>query len=225
MKRVSFFAVLMLITSAVFAQNLQIHYDFREERQYYTTTLEMFKPDEYGATFFFVDMDYDYRHDGFKSASLSYLEIARYVSIPVGNLSVTLQYNDGIIGTPVGGFPLGPVWLGGVSYPVNLGFITLNTDLLYRHSYSSDAPDAQLTFVWTKTLLEDKITFTGFMDIWSQDKMDEDGKEMVLLTEPQIWTHITDHLSFGSEIEISKNFLPGEDDVKIFPTVAMKWNF
>lgn len=225
MKRVAFFTVLMLVTGATFAQNFQLHYDFREERQYFTSTLEMFKPDKYGATYWFVDVDYDYRHDGYKSASLSYLEIARYINLPLGNLSATVQYNDGLIGTPVGRIPLGPVWLGGVSYPINLGFITLNTDLLYRMKYNSDAPDAQITFVWTKTTLEGKITIDGFMDIWSEDKADGSGKQMVLLTEPQIWTNVTDHLAFGSEVEISKNFYGGTSNVKIFPTIAMKWNF
>ena len=38
------------------AQNIQVQYD--TERDCVTSTLEMFRPDAFGSTFFFVDMDY-----------------------------------------------------------------------------------------------------------------------------------------------------------------------
>src|SRR6056297_2070388 len=180
-------AVIFILPMILVAQNLQLHYDFGEDRDYFTSTIEMFKPDEYGATFFFFDMDYNYQH-GEKSASLAYLEIARYISLPFDKFSATVQYNDGV--APWG--PLGPVWLGGLSYPIDLGFITLNTDVLLRKYRGSDAPDAQLTIVWNKKLLNDKLTFMGFFDLWSQDNA-KDEKEPVLLTEPQLWYGLGDH--------------------------------
>ena len=45
--------------SIVSAQNLQIHYDLSQDRSYFTSTLEMYRPDERGATFWFVDFDYN----------------------------------------------------------------------------------------------------------------------------------------------------------------------
>jgi hypothetical protein len=64
----------LLFATILFAQNLQLHYDYKNERKYVTSTIEMFKPDEYGATFFFVDMDYNNKGD--KNISLAYWEIA-----------------------------------------------------------------------------------------------------------------------------------------------------
>jgi hypothetical protein len=200
------------------AQNVQLHYDLGEGREYFTSTIEMFKPDEYGATFFFFDLDYNY-WDGSKSASLAYFEIARYIALPIDKLSATIQYNDGT----VAGFPLGPIWLGGVSYPIDLGFITLSTDVLFRTARGSDMPDGQLTFVWFKGFMDNKINFTGFFDIWSQDKMGEDGKEMVILTEPQLWYNLGKHLAVGGEVEFSKNFI--SEDFEVKPTLGFKWNF
>ena len=44
----------ILLVGLLSAQtNIQLHYDI--EREYNTTTLEMFKVDEYGSTFWFVD--------------------------------------------------------------------------------------------------------------------------------------------------------------------------
>ncbi len=218
---------LLLILSVIcswqvlFAQNFQFHYDFGQGRQYVTTTLEMFKPDKYGATFWFVDMDYNYEHPArHRSISLAYLELARYVSIPgLHGISATVQYNDGT----VSGAPLGPIWLAGGSYPIRIGHITLNTDFLYRDALNSSAPDAQLTIVWTEHILQDKLTFMGFFDLWTADAHGN-GKELVLLTEPQLWYHLTSHLRVGGELEISRNFLPS-DSFEFMPTLGIKWQF
>ena len=218
MKKLLVFFLLLLSTNLL-SQNFQIHYDLGEDRDYLTSTFEMFKTDEYGATFLFFDMDYD--NPGNRSISLAYMEVARYISLPFAEgLSATVQYNDGT--APWG--PLGHVWLFGVSYPIDLGFATFNTDLLYRTAYGSDSPDAQLTLVWYETILENKIELSGFFDLWSQDEFGTEDKEFVVLTEPQIWYRITKHIALGTEIEISKNFLPSED-WEVMPTVAAKWTF
>lgn len=45
---------------------------------------------------------------------------------------------------------------------------------------------------------------------------------------PQFWYNVTPHLCFGSEIEVSSNFIYNTFSDKSFfinPTVAAKWNF
>ncbi len=212
--------LIILIITLVFGygQNLQLHYDFGKNRRYLTSTIEMYKPDPYGATFFFVDMDYD--HPGTNSMSLSYFEIARYVTIPkkMGSVSVTLQYNDGVTFSGT----IDAVWLGGVSYPIQLGAILLNTDLLYRHDRLSTAPDIQLTMVWSETLLKNKISLCGFLDIWTSGE--QSAKNIVIMTEPQLWYNLTPQLSLGSEVEVSRNFISG-GQWAFMPTLGLKWSF
>lgn len=53
-----FLSLFLSSSSLLFSQNLQVHYDMGKDRGYITTTLEMFKPDKYGNTFFFVDFDH-----------------------------------------------------------------------------------------------------------------------------------------------------------------------
>ncbi|HQB79593.1 MAG TPA: DUF5020 family protein, partial [Tenuifilaceae bacterium] len=74
LKKFTLVALLAIAALAVNAQNLQLHYDFGEDREFFTTTLEMFKPDQYGSTFFFVDMDYSADKGG---VGLAYWEISR----------------------------------------------------------------------------------------------------------------------------------------------------
>ncbi|HPG39993.1 MAG TPA: DUF5020 family protein [bacterium] len=226
MKKIFYFICLVLPTMLC-AQNLQVHYDFGRDRDYVTTTLEMFKPDEFGAFFFFVDMDYDM--PGNKSMSTGYWEIARYIAIPgLANLGVTVQYNDGIMALPMetgelAAFPLGQAWLGGVTWPLDLGIITLNTELLYRQARGSAAPDMQFTFVWTENLFTEKLLFTGYFDYWTQ--VNSSGKKLhVFQMEPQLWYRLAGHLSLGGEVEISKNFIP-RDGWQFMPTLGMKWDF
>lgn len=92
MKKTLLFAILLFVgicQSA--AQNIQLHYDFghslydefKDSRAKITTTVEMFKPDKWGSTFFFVDMDY--ADNEVKSA---YWEIARELKFWDGPLSI-----------------------------------------------------------------------------------------------------------------------------------------
>ena len=80
MKKLYFSAVLVLMSMAVQAQNVQLHYDFGrfiypdEEtgRQKVTMTLEQFKADKWGSWFYFVDIDFSR-----KFTEGAYAEISR----------------------------------------------------------------------------------------------------------------------------------------------------
>ena len=80
MKRIfSLAIVLMAAFASVQAQNVQLHYDLGrtlyddlDSRPSVTTTVEMFKPDKWGSTFLFTDIDY--KNDSDVGA---YWEIAR----------------------------------------------------------------------------------------------------------------------------------------------------
>ena len=77
MKKILLLLAVFALSYASRAQNIQLHYDFGENRKLFTTTVEMFKPDKYGSTFFFIDMDYssDARNVS-NGLSLAYWEIA-----------------------------------------------------------------------------------------------------------------------------------------------------
>ena len=53
--------ILWACSSVAKAQtNAQILYDFGSDRKFVTLTLEMFKQDKWGSTYFFVDHDFNY---------------------------------------------------------------------------------------------------------------------------------------------------------------------
>ena len=92
--RKAIFALMLLVAMSAQAQtNLQFHYDFGKNRNYVTTTLEMFKPDKWGNTFFFVDFDYNMGEKNHPSSA--YMEIARCLKFWNGPLSLHVEYNGG----------------------------------------------------------------------------------------------------------------------------------
>ena len=113
---------------------------------------------------------------------------------------------------------------------------TWSVQLLYKrffksYDYTSAYNSAQLTGVWGINFAGGKGTFSGFIDFWRGENW-RPGKEghgmLVILSEPQIWYNVTSNISFGSEIEISNNFIYNTYNDNAFfinPTFAFKWNF
>ncbi len=185
----------------------------------------MFKPDSFGSTYFFVDMDYDMDNGGVK---LAYTEIARNIKIGKIPVEFHVEFNGGnfVSGTNNFGGYIARAWIGGVNYPFAIGNVFCSAMAGYKNIYGTqNGADFQITGTWFTNLLNNKLTLTGFIDIWSEDKAGTSEKKMVILTEPQIWYNVTRNLGIGGEIEISKNFITTDGDFDIMPAVGLKWNF
>lgn len=241
---------LTLFQQAMAQVNMQVFYDMGTDRKYVTMTLEMFKADKWGNTYFFIDHDFNYKqHDGSKKNKLApggtYLEIARCLNFwqktKLAPLSLHVEYNGGITRS----YPINSAWLAGVDYFLHDQSYnnTLNLKLLYKKIIQADSKvPMQFTGVWTcKDLFGLKgLTFDGFADVWFEDHsynigVNEDGtnvtktKHTVFITEPQLWYNVGRHfgcnnLNVGTEIELSNNF--GTTlGFKCRPCLGVKWNF
>jgi hypothetical protein len=217
MKKIA--VVLMLAmglgTSMVSAQNLQVHYDMGEDRGYVTTTIEMFKPDQWGSTFFFVDMDHD--TDAGNSVSFSYMEIARALKFWDSPFALQAEYN--------GGTYVNNAWLAGAQYTWNSADFSKIFTLQGLYKYIDDDVNNasfQLTGVWTIQLFNNAVTFSGFADFWKEEKSWL-GTDFVFLSEPQLWYNFGEHFSAGGEVELANNFIV--EGFRVSPTLAVKWTF
>ncbi len=222
------------------AQNLQLHFDPRHSLygdkigapvNYLTATFEMFKPDQWGSTFMFVDFDFNFDK---RNPGLAYAEIAREFKIGDFPLLPHIEYNGGlglVRGSDGVGFSIPSSYLGGFGYPFQLGNFFMSTYVAYKlNAFQELSHDAQWTLTWNSTLAGGKLSLAGFLDIWSENRNrigegDEKGKKMVLLSEPQIWYNITPQFAIGSEVEVSYNFVIGANSFYAIPTIATKWNF
>ena len=230
MKKVVFVAALMLAFVGAKAQtNIQEMYDFN--RGHLTTTLEMFKTDNYGSTFFFNDI---YHPTDQITPTGYYTEIARAIIVwqhtALAPLSLHVEWNGGQFASNA--------WLFGVEYFLhNESYTnTFTFELMYKrisgqkqineipaefraYDKVSDIP-IQFTFVWgMQNLFGVKgLTFSGFLDGWGENfnwgTTTNDVTKLVILSEPQIWYNIgqhfgCNHLMIGGEVELAYNFSGG----------------
>jgi hypothetical protein len=241
MLRKSLFSLAMICsTAALQAQNLQLHFDSRSSlygdevssSNYLTGTFEMFKPDQWGSTFMFVDIDLNYDKT---NIGLVYGEIAREFKIGDFPLMPHLEYNGGlglVKGTGFG-FSIPSSYLAGVGYPFQLGNFFMSTYVAYKlNAFEDVSNDAQWTVTWNATLGGGKFSLGGFMDLWTEDKSftggsGANGKNVVFLSEPQFWYNFTPNFALGTEVELSYNFVNKFTESKFYtiPTLATKWNF
>ena len=230
MKKLVVFLFAILLALGSFAQNLQTHYDMGKDRGYLTTTVEMFRPDKTGNTFFFIDMDYG--SNGVEnSPSLAYFEIARCFKIDKSPFSWHVEYNGGlgqgrVSGGTSYGYSISNAWLTGIDYSWNATDFSKGFSLkvLYKNianTFDSKPNSFQLTGVWYLDFAKGKLRFDGFADLWREKT---GFGTMIFLTEPQLWYNFTKKFAAGSEVEISNNFA-GHNGFMINPTAAVKYTF
>ena len=237
MKKLALAFIASLFAFGAFSQNIQLHYDLGKDRQYLTSTVEMFRPDKSGNTFFFID--FDYGSNGVKnSPSLSYFEIARCFKLGKTPFSWHGEYNGGLFRpVPNVGRSISNAWLTGVDYSWNAKDFSKGFSLKALYKNIANTTDKkpnnfQLTAVWYLNFIKGKMSFTGFADFWREGHtVSNDGfvtnfqeKEYIFLAEPQLWYNCCKKFSIGTELEISNNFA-GHDGFMVNPTAAIKYTF
>ena len=226
------FLLFAVATVSLQAQNLQLHYDFgrniyseeEPDRQKVTATFEQFKADKLGSWFYFVDLDLTS-----KGVISAYTEVSREFNIGNKGWAFHMEYDGGLnTGTVFQSAALfGPAWNGH-----NEDFSTpYSIQLLYKpifNSYfGSGYTSFQLTGVWSTTFAQGKCTFSGFFDFWRGEKANGHGM-LIFFSEPQFWYNCNKHISLGSEVELTNNFVFNLANDKTFfvnPTLAVKFNF
>ena len=234
MKKIALSAIAVLALGLVSrAQtNLQIFYDFAEDRQCITTTLEGYYGDNWGDTFFFIDYDFNAAKNQTPGSRGSYMEISRGLNFwkdsALKDLSAHVEVNAGVNFGNIN-------WLFGVNYLLhNEDFSnTFTLELMYKtfNGSSSNCP-LQFTFVWgMQDIFGAKgLRFSGFADIWGENGyLGTANDKFTFISEPQLWYNIgqhmgVDNLNIGGEIELSYNFA-GVHGFKCRPCLGVKWVF
>lgn len=231
MKKIFTTAAILIAAVAANAQNIQMHYDF--ERECVTTTVEMFRPDGAGSTYFFVDLDYTPKVSG------AYFEISRelcfWQNTEMNWLSAHVEYNGGL-NTAAGSF--NNAWLAGVTYSGHSSDFSKTWSLTAAYKAipgtiglngNRQPHNFQVTGVWNLDFFDHWISFNGFFDVWKEARPWQ-GTEFIFMSEPQLWVNLNKvkgweniNLSLGAEVELSANFVA--KGFHALPTIGAKWTF
>ena len=224
-------AALLCLPMVSKAQNLQVLYD--TNRDCITTTFEMFRPDAFGSTFIFVDMDYA------PTAFGAYTEIARdfcfWQESELNWLSAHAEFNGGF-NTAAGSF--NNAWLLGLTYSGHSADFskTWSVTASYKAipgtvglNLKKQPHSFQLTGVWGISFLDGWCSFSGFADFWREPRVWQ-NTNFIFITEPQLWVNLNKiqgweeiNLSVGGELELSNNFV--EKGFRALPALGAKWTF
>lgn len=244
MKKIAILTLLFSVFCSTKAQNIQLHYDLGHTlygelngRPNVTTTVEMFKPDRFGSTYLFADIDYF--GDG---AAGAYWEVSRELTVSKNKQwAFHAEYNGGLSSVENAAIAtrFQHAALAGVAWNWhNADFRrTFSLQGMYKRyfngQYRKGFNSFQATAVWGTTFAHGLCTFSGFFDVW-YDK-DVNGK-LIVLSEPQFWVHLNQlkgmdgiNVSVGTEMELSNNFVydnKGQHNrFYAIPTLAAKWTF
>ena len=239
MKKILLSTLLWMATIPMFAQlNVQLHYDFADalygkelsNRPHWTATIENFKADKWGSTYFFVDLDF-----GGNTMKSAYAEISREFKLGTSPFAAHVEYNGGLSG---GGsyndaYLAGPAWNW-----ANQDFSkTFSFQVLYKYlarQVVGSKHSWQLTTVWGIHFAKGLCTFSGYADVWHDNSV---KGNLVLSSEPQFWFNLNALesvpddflLSLGTEVELTKSLVWPTDGLNdrfyAIPTLAAKWTF
>ena len=239
MKKILLSALLFIACLPMFAQlNVQMHYDFGKtiygdelsNRPLFTATVENFKADKWGTTFFFIDLDF-----GNNTMKSVYGEIAREFKLGKTPFAAHVEYNGGLSG--FGSY--NDAYLAGAAWNwANKDFSkTFSLQLLYKHlanQPSSNKHSWQVTTVWGIHFAKGLCSFSGFADLWHDNSV---TGNLIFCSEPEFWFHLNAlesvdddfKLSVGAELELTKNMVwtvDGQNDnFYAIPAVGVKWTF
>ena len=234
MKRILF--VLIVSLAACFniqqakAQNVQLLYD--TGRGCVTSTVEMFRPDSFGSTYFFVDVDYSPKVSG------AYWEISRELCFWQDTdwswLSAHVEYNGGMNSA----MSFNNCWLAGATYSGHSADFSKTWSLTAAYKAipgtvglngKKQAHNFQITGVWGISFANGWCDFSGFFDFWREARPWQ-GTKYIFISEPQFWVNLNKikgmenvNLSLGGELELSANFV--DKGFHCLPAVGAKWTF
>ena len=251
MKKTLSILVLMIFMGLGFAakaQNIQVMYDFGGERQYVTTTLEMYKPDKWGNTFFFVDIYHNGKnHPGNFGPMGTYMEIERGLNFwqdsKLKDLSAHVEYTGGLGVIPLGiGYNINNAWMFGAEYCFHSEDYknTLTVYAMYKTIAKTNKKlPLQFSIVWgMQDIFNVKgLRFNGFADLWWEENswigcQGPYTTQFSFITEPQIWYNVGQffncpNFNIGGEVEMSYNFsgLNNPNKLCVNPCLGVKWDF
>ena len=233
--------LLVLCVSALFsqAQQLQFHYDFRHSinasqnrRNYASLTFEYFKSyDSTGS--FLLKTQTDFTGENNNVGQL-FIQVSRNLRYWRPNVQLALTYSGGLgVAPPTYGYYLTNTFGVGAAYPFQWRGAWFSTSLVYRFSaFPKPSHDPQFTFYFGKGFFNYRIMVAGSIVAWSENRnqgndftKDLKGKKVAFFGDPQCWVKLTKTVSIGSRINLYYHTLTTENQLQIYPTLALKNQF
>ena len=221
------------------AQQLQLHYDFRHSidpehnpRNFPSLSFEYFKSNDSTGSFL-LKMQTDF--NGVKSnPGQSFLQVSKNLRFWKPKVYLSLNYSGGLgVAPPAYGYYISNAFGAGLSYPFQWKGAWLSANLMYRYNaFPKGSHDAQLNVYFWKGFFHYKLQAAGSIVAWTENRnqgtdftKNLSGKKFAFFGDPQIWLNVWKGLSVGSRINLFFHVYSEDNEVQVYPTLALRHQF
>jgi len=238
--------ILSAFTVPLFAQNLQLHYDFRHsiDPQHYsqnfpTLYFEYFKAIDTTSSFvkpgsFFMKIEDDLQGDR-DNIGKSFIQVSQTFRMWQPKIFVAVQYSGGLGVTDPAqySFYINNAFSIGPSYPFQWKGVYFNVEIFYNYNMlKKPSNDVMLSFYWGKGFWNYKMEFDGDFELYTLNRNQGDaatqnlkGKIISFFAEPQIWFKVKGKFSMGSKFITQYHVFIPQNLFEVYPTIAARIKF
>lgn len=232
------FVALLISGTALYAQQIQLHYDFRHSidpelnrTNFPSVSFEYFKGVEKGAFLFKMQTDFN----GSKNnPGQLFLQVSKSMKFWKPKIYLSAGYSGGLgVAPPSFGYYLTNSFNTGVSYPFQWKGAWMSANLTYRYSaFPKPSHDPQCTIYFGRGFLNYRIFLAGSFVGWTENRNQGtdytkglSGKKFAFFGDPQVWIKVKGQLSAGTRISVFYHLLTDKNTIQVYPTLAVKNQF
>ncbi len=246
----AFIFFLLVFSFPVFTQQLQLHYDLRHSLDPKHTTknfpalyFEYFRPAGADSVYGFIKpgsflLKIQSEFSGERNnTGQFYMQLSQAFRFWKPQIYMQLQYNGGLgIAEPGSyGYYLTNGFSVGAAHNFQNGNNTafFNVYASYKYTtFKKPSHDLISAFFWLWFFSNYRISLTGNVVVWTENRNHGDpftstmtGKKFSLFGDPQLWFKICKGLSGGSKSSIYYHVLGDNNRLKVYPSVALRYQF
>jgi hypothetical protein len=232
----------LLVTGLTgFAQNFQLHYDFRHsidpdlnERNFPGFSFEYFKAlDTVGTGSFLIKVQADMKGKN-NNIGQVFTQVSQSLRFWKPKVFLSINYSGGLgVTSNSFGFYLSNSFGIGVSYPFQWKGAWLATNLQFRYNaFDKPSYDPQFTFYFGKGFFDYRLFISGSFVFWTENRDQGteftqrlSGKKFSFFGDPQVWIKVKGNLSAGTRINIFYHLISDDNAVQIYPTTGLRYQF
>jgi hypothetical protein len=233
----------------VLSQQLQLHYDLRHTVDPGHTTknfpalyFEYFRPATPDSVYgivrpgsFLLKIQSEFSGERNNTGQF-YMQVSQAFRLWKPRIFMQVQYNGGLgIAEPGSyGYYLTNAFSVGAAYNFqsrNIAFFNVYASYKYT-AFKKPSHDVISAFFWLWFFSNYRLSLTGNIVIWTENKNHGDpststmtGKKFSLFGDPQIWFKLYKGLSAGSKSNVYYHILSENNDFRVYPSVAVRYQF
>ncbi|HZY36484.1 MAG TPA: DUF5020 family protein [Mucilaginibacter sp.] len=238
--------VILSFPADIFAQNLQLHYDFRHSidpkhnpQNFPTLYFEYFKAMDSTSSFikpgsFFMKIEDDLQGNR-DNIGKSFIQASQTFRMWRPKIFAAVQYSGGLGVTDPAQYSyyINNCFSIGPSYPFQWKGAYFNAEIFYNYNIlKKPSNDIMISFYWGKGFWNYKMEFDGDFELYTLNRNQGDaatqnlkGKIVSFFGEPQVWFKVKGNFSIGSKFIMYYHVINPQNLFEVYPTIAARIKF